>query len=87
MRSGNCGFPYCRRDCLDDIPAFPVLLPQGSQHAKRTACAGSGEGLSHKIRDFEARNFVKSSPSTTRRVVFDNDLFIRLDEKAVLLKS
>lgn len=81
MRSENCGFPDCRRDCLDDIPAFPVLPPQGSSRAKRTACVGSGEGLSHKIIDLEARNFVRSYPSTTRRVVFDNDLSIRLEEK------
>lgn len=49
-------------------------------------CPGSREGLSHKIIDFEV-SFVKSYPLATRGVVFDNDLFIRFEEKTVLFKS
>jgi len=36
---------------------------------------------------FEVRNFVKSYPLDTRCVVFDNDLFIRFEERTVLFKS
>lgn len=66
-------------DCLDDIPAFPVL-PPGDWYAKRTTCAGSEEGLSHEI-DFEVKTFVKWYRLAKRCVGFHNDLFIKFEEK------
>lgn len=73
--------------CLDDIPAFPVSLPQGSSYAtKRTAYAGSGEGLSYNHR-FEVKIFVKWYPLTTRCMVLDSELFIRFEKKIVLCIS
>lgn len=45
------------------------------------------KGAFPQDRDFEVRNFVKSYPLATRCVVFDNDLFIRFEERTVLFKS
>lgn len=87
VRWENCGCPYCCLGLSWWHTCISCSATTGQLARKGTACAGRRKGLSHKIRDFEVRNFVKSYPLDTRCVVFDNDLFIRFEERTVLFKS